>query len=152
MAAGASRYGSFLKVQSTPEGKQRLKGFTRILHRTQPDNLMDEVSHLGHLAALGCTCLQQARTRVQCSWGTPTASFQGIQCWTSSPGKPFCITPSQAYKASKAVQGQGELEELPECQQSACQCTTQPCSSGFLQGSLLAAWPSQSIGCQNRHH
>ncbi|KAK9833507.1 hypothetical protein WJX84_004875 [Apatococcus fuscideae] len=36
-------YGSFLKVQSTPLGKQRLKGFTRILHRTQPDNLMDEV-------------------------------------------------------------------------------------------------------------
>lgn len=46
------RYGTYNKAQQLPGG-ERLAAFTRILHRTTPDILMDEVgSHLAHIAAL----------------------------------------------------------------------------------------------------
>jgi hypothetical protein len=42
-------YANFKLVRSAPGGAARLAGFTRILHRTKPDDLMDEVSRGGSL-------------------------------------------------------------------------------------------------------
>ena len=37
------RYGTYKLVQKMPGG-ERMVAFTRILHRTEPDSIMDEVS------------------------------------------------------------------------------------------------------------